>query len=875
MGLNDEITSESKERVKSVQEDQVPMQVLYMQLLVEKAKAQALNTPSIDLAFDPQGRLLVDVSLTLADLQTLYREHTGIKDPAQVPTNKQELQKFLEDTLGRKRTLNTTVSLDVHQNQTLKDLFYKRLEEYLNAGEETDRQLFKKQTNASALSNAYAQLPKGSVISLQEEFHFHLALTTRVYEKLLQEQGTSKTALEGPLKEAHKAAMLRVNNLVMATFAKALKAATKDKNVNISHLNKALDEARNKLRDQAQAILAEELSKKGFSLEPNLIKELETLVHNKELKGKKSKEDIEKESIKEATETYFEHIKHTAESTTATPNDILFLDGDQGLITLIAGTEETAHDRKFGKDFPHSQMLTHALNQEGGVIANKVTRMQIRTPSPVVKEERKRGSPRTKEDRVYIEDVALKLATINEEYKLKEYLSGETNNKPKAFVYNSYTSINDNRDDNPFADKLKNLQTESAQDILKGAHHYNRSQLDKDPPIFCLVQNISVNHGGSFGYSIEGGEKGALQDETALMAEIALLHTLYDTASDNDKIFIDIIFKNYEAFLQSTDESVHFNSYFAASEEGKLSRQLIQDLKKEWQKPVPSSTDDFQNAQFALRRLMAHDYHFEKSDAKTFQALSVFVEKASIGGCKSANERAQAVNNRVAVLDSAINNNERVILNDLANLAQSSDELHKNVKGLKEHVQTQMDEKGLQVAASKQSLRDQGGPAKVTVKTATSFMDSNQAESSSIKNLEAEKAAALQAHKGLVKGMIHVWENSIKQKLHDGFSALVQIDKPQAEIPKSGRDSADTDSSDLDTENGLMAMDRYNKVKVPDAAVRANNTLNPNADVDPAKAMEKTKHMRAQSGAISIARTPDPGPPSEVVTPTSTIRNIK
>lgn len=832
------VSSGREEEVHSVLDDQVLMQVLYMQILAEKAKAQALNTPDINLAFDPQGRLLVDVSLTLKDLQTLYRAFTGINDPGQVPGDRQELQKFLEDTMGRKLTSNTTVSLDVHQNQTLKELFYIRLQRYLSAGEESDIQLSKKQTKSFALSDAYAQIPKGSVISLQEEFHFHLALTTRVYEKLLQEQGKTKKELEGPLKEAHKAAMLRVNNLVMATFAKALKGATKDRNVNISHLNKALDEARNKLRDQAQTILAEELSNKGFSLEPNLIKELETLVHNKELQGKKSKEDIEKESIKEATETYFEHIKHTAESTTATPNDILFLDGGQGLITLIAGTEETAHDRKFGTDFPHSQMLTHALNQEGGVIANKVTRMQIRTPSPVVKEERKRGTPRTKKDQVYIEDVALKLATITEEYKLKEYLSGETSDKPKAFVYNSYTSINDSRDDNPFADELKNLQTESAQDIIKGAHHYNRSQLDKDPPIFCFVQNISVNHGGSFGYSVGGGEKGALQDETALMAEIALLHTLYDTASDNDKIFIDIIFKNYEAFLQASDESVHFNSYFASSEEGKLSRQLIQDLKEKWQEPVPTSTDDFQNAQFALRRLMAHDYHFEKSDAKTFQALSVFVEKTSIGGCKSANERAQAINNRVAVLDSAINNNDKVILSDLANLAQCSDDLHKNIKMLKEHVQTQMDEKGLQVAASKQSLRDQGGPAKVTVKTATSFMDSNQAESSSIKNLEAEKAASLQAHKGLVKGMVYVWESGIKQKLKAVLHSVLDVKKDDT-IEKAA-----------------------------DAAAQVNNTLNPNDNVDPEVAKAKTENMRQRRGAMSSKLdprdTPDVAPPSTV-----------
>ena len=48
---------------------------------------------------------------------------------------------------------------------------------------------------------------------------------------------------------------------------------------------------------------------------------------------------------------------------------------------------------------------------------------------------------------------------------------------------------------------------------------------------------------------------------------------------------------------------------------------------------------------------MSNNKHHSHDNAKTIQALSVFVEQAAISGCKSGNERAEAINKWVAVLD--------------------------------------------------------------------------------------------------------------------------------------------------------------------------------------------------------------------------------
>lgn len=148
-------------------------------------------------------------------------------------------------------------------------------------------------------------------------------------------------------------------------------------------------------------------------------------------------------------------------------------------------------------------------------MANKNPRDQIRTPSPVVKE----GLT----EQEYISDASEKLGQIIEDYGLKDKLIAD-DIKPKAYIYNSYTAINDRLDDLT----SKNRQTKSAIHILQGAHHYNASQINSEDAVLCLVQNISVN---GFGDTLGYDKGNPLVQESTLMAELAMLHTISDSIS--------------------------------------------------------------------------------------------------------------------------------------------------------------------------------------------------------------------------------------------------------------------------------------------------------------------------------------------------------
>ncbi len=693
-------------------QQQANAQSYYMDFVQKRAKEEALKNKR-NLAFDPQGRVLLDVTLSQDDkikiLESIdpsfSRENLGAHSES-------FMNKALEKALGIKPTPTTTVSVDI---RTIKDkkgntpLFHQFKAKVVNEGL-TDAEL-------KLFNSAIQQAPTGSIIALQQEFHFHLGLTGRVYQEIAQSHGHE--ILPADLKKAHDEAMLEVNGLVMKAYSKAFQSAqSKDGQLDIGKLNKELDKARKAIMPEAHTLMRQAI-----------VRNTGVALTKAELKKIKSGEGI----------------KHVAERLTATANDFLHTDGGLGLATWIAGSENTAHHRVEGAHVADRQIITCPMNSSGDLIESKNPRIQVRTPSLPLKE--------GLSDEAYIDDVVTKLNHIDEKYDFKTVLSDQD---PKAYIYNSYTALNDF-----LGDRGGNLQTQSADHILRGAHRHNANQLESPSPVFCLVQNISTN---GFGDELGYNNSNSLVKETTLMAELSMLHTLYDTADEDGKYKINDIFTQYKLFLELENPP----KYFSESESGKEAISKIQELKTEWAEnqeiiPAPESPNMLENAKRTLKHLMVNNLHFNKDYSILFQSLSVFVEEASIGGCKSGNERAQAINGRVAILDSINNIDPRDLSEDEAIINQilgykviNSKDIKTVADELKNALDRVYNEKGLQAGVSAISELDQGAAAGVQAKKPFFNISRNFAEvkQSVMTNLHQAKSKVMQAHKSMTEMMV-------------------------------------------------------------------------------------------------------------------------
>ncbi|MFA5959400.1 MAG: hypothetical protein WC785_02695 [Tatlockia sp.] len=660
------------EVLKAIAKDQSE----YMDAILVEANdvVETLTNP----VFDPQGRILVEIP-------------------------------YVDETSHV--TTSTTVSLDVEMDKGLEGTF---IESVVQAMPDVPNTNIEDQPKRKIeIVQHYLQQPRGSVISLQEEFHFHLALASRVYEKAF--------TLEHPgVEKAHKATMIEVNKQVMNTFAAVLVAEyKKGKPFNIAKINKVLDKARKEILPKAHTLLMKNM-----------------VLHAKAELYKLRKNE--------------QNLKHIAEETPATPNDILYI--EQDLATLVKGTEYTSHHREQGGNFAHRQIMVHPI-KNGKIVANKNAQIQIRTPSPVVK------AVKGYKFQNYANDVKLKLEAIRDNYKLAAYVS--PNSGTKAFIYNSLTALNDRLDDL----RGKNLQTESAQHILGGAHQYNASQLRKAEknvnytPVLCFVQNISVN-----GYGDRLGYGNTWQRETTLMAEIAMLHTLKDSVG-TDSTKIDKIIDKYKAYLQSPE---YISKPFSSTALGKEAIKDIKNLKNEWKKSPHTSLhadetvlDDAKNA---LKTLMAYDLPMRHDFAKLTQTLSLFCEEIAMGGCKSGNERAQAIYGRVELFQKLLNSSvddklANQLRTDLSQLAKGKGDVLDFAKNLKHSMDTSYNAKGLQGAMKLVSFADQGAAAKVEARSRFSLPSRNIAEESAsvMTNLHQSKAGKMQAHKDLTTQMRAAW----------------------------------------------------------------------------------------------------------------------
>jgi len=548
----------------------------------------------------------------------------------------------------------------------------------------------------------------GSELPLQDEFSFHLMLAARVYGQIAKDP--EKIEKIEKIEIARQDAMKRVNRYIKRAYRDAYrdayKVAEKDGAFDLAKFNTSLDKARKKLVPMAHTILMEKI-----------IEKTGIILTAKDLKN----------------------AKHLAEITPATTQDILYVNKAAGLVTLIKGSEHTAHLRVAGKNFAHRQMITCRIDDKGMVIPGLNPRIQIRTPSPVVKKKKKDFG-----DHEIILDVAAKLSEITDVYDLKNQL----NKKPKAFIYNRYTAIKD-----WIGDFNGNLQTQSAAHILQGAHEYNAKNINNG--VFCFVQNISVN---GFGDTLSYQSSDPLVRESTLMAEMALMHTLCEP---KELAVLNGVVENYKDYLKTSPRA----RYFSETTHGNEARESMLTIKNGWKNKGTLDTkvgsDDEKlvlSVKMSLKKLVAHDLHLTHEYAKLVQTLSVFSEEASIGGCKSGNERAQAINGRVLMLDGMKPGSK--LPNQLMELAHaSSDDVLTKATELNKLLNAEYNEKGLYAAASVVSLVDQGASAKVEAKPKGFYISRNFGEESAeqMTNLKQSKAGAMQAHKGLTKSMKGAW----------------------------------------------------------------------------------------------------------------------
>lgn len=403
--------------------EQQAQQRRYIKLLTERAQQEALNRladPSKGaLLFDPQGRVLINVSLT-----------------------REELAEF--NNLGHTPTPVTTVSLDVLGSRSsdfdgLKQEY--RAQYDLAHDGLTDNENVKEKQEQALMG------VRGSIIPLQQEYHFHLALAARSY-------ASAGRFTEEQMEQAHAAAMVRVQGLITQAVKDAFEKATKNGEVDDVKLVQALDKARKSISTDAHRILVEEITRAtGVILTKKEIKDL--------------------------------HLKHHAEITTATLNDVVHIDQDMRQTTLIAGSKVTAHDRGEGAEHLADRRLITIGHDE----ANQgQPRIQIRVPSLDVKEKIKPQDA--------ISDVEVKLNHIRDKYNIAESVDvgpikikiDEEPTEIKAFTYNLHTALNDSFEGG------KNKQSQGAQYILTGAHNYNQAQLGKEPPVFvwCKIFQLMV-----------------------------------------------------------------------------------------------------------------------------------------------------------------------------------------------------------------------------------------------------------------------------------------------------------------------------------------------------------------------------------------------
>lgn len=797
-------------------------QALYLKQIYKKAndKLADLLDKSEDkshpLPLDTQGRVIVDVALDDNDWEEMYRIENELE--GKVVIEQESLMNYKKDfqlKIGHPITPITSVSMDLQRPSNDEPIAFMK--------EQLSKHL--PEANRKGILIAYQGLSKGRIISLQQEMHFHAhligqMLNSAVHNAAKENNRSVKEGTQLQIQAGVNNALLKLNDQVIIIQDKALEKAfavaskkTTDKKTNKTTI--VIDQ------EVFATVLNKELDKGRKTLLPFIAKTLRV--------------EVIKSTGIQFDKSITKHLsKKLAESTSATPNDVVHLDRGTGFISYIGGSENTSHHQEIGGEHVADRMLyTHHFS-EGGNVQPLSHRQQVRVPSIAVKKlhpitnelvkdavskklpydfynsekieeqiskldpkgklssqekaqvkaefESLNRSVGTTPQQVYTGSVVFDFIVADAVEKLthlqhKYQLGGESRGNgeiPNAFVYNLYTALNANTPVG-WIDEPKNKQSQSAEQILQAAHSYNR-QNPKQP--MCLVQNISVN---GWGYELSiSSSNSDLVNEAALMTHLASLHTVFDGLNEDDKKRVEDLLQIYSQFINGSS-ATSFYRYLketnSPTNDGKLLLDdvlvILDDLKEKQNTMVSlpinkeaqfeQHRQDFTyNAKIALIDLFKDGAFGHHENGFTYQALSVFVEQSSIGGCKSANERAQAVNGRVAIFDFVsmdkttrdellnkyVSEAEAKRLSDLADTLEAS--IHdRNTGGIGTSLDSLYEALNLEGFQALVSFIDQGGHAKLGTKGV--MPDTNNSET--IKT-HVDNASKWQCHKGLTANVL-------------------------------------------------------------------------------------------------------------------------
>lgn len=610
----------------------------YQSALINLALEKAKHDPT-SIRFDPQGHILVEVS-----------NHDAI---IAVKTIKHITHHELEATLAAfhiDQDGTTYCNLDIRGDTNFEQSF----KLWLSAGTHLDATDSNKLIEIANILIATNEA--SSIINLEEEMEMHMRLKAQGIIKAFRNYDIEDACWAEIQLNAAKA----INEEVRKVYQKALLESYDNGTIDFVKLNKSLDNNRKKLsRDKCSNALMKACTESIDDFLP---------------KFNSVKDTITKEDYMSSTAIHHDQMRTDVRKDQHGSENIV------GTVTWIGKTSNTAHDKKLNTVLTDTQALrpivrSAFINQNDEVIIVKENDnfpIEARVPSiAVVKGIEKAASINDVKDKLHVD------------HKRMIEMLGNQHDKP--IIYNLLTSL-----PLPLTDGA-NRQIPSAERILKGLHIFNREQVENNRPLW-FVQNIPVNqHGKILNYQSD-----KVTVEATLMTEIALLSTLATNYPDNDDFqqYYQKIINLYLLYIDNTNEQRA--EFFNDSSEGKAAiKELIRfkNSIKTGAIALNIGTEPTlkELAAKTLLKAFGTNQHWDLQYGMLLQSLSVYSQQVSMYGCKSANERFQAVSNRVSLLRNIehykkleknyfhdaelfLNANEKNLITALSNFANGNEE---------------------------------------------------------------------------------------------------------------------------------------------------------------------------------------------------------
>lgn len=725
------------------------------------------------LMFEPQGRLVYELTLTIEEQEEVLKKIEGSLSIESIERRLPiDIKQGLKQVLGGRTPTDTTLcSIDLSGPRLPEKgaQVYKKLqEEYkkIYGGQRVPRH------------------QRASIVASFEETYAHMCLMAGTFERRSITYGDKNTISKKDWQDIRHKAALKLQDEVAKAYKKAVKNAT-DSNgkVDVDKLNKNLAKERVRLAQSAKKILIE-----------GVVAHLKT-------------NGADRAVILEYMQKLSSSLdKHNFTAKTATGFDYFYTSNylQQGM--LITGTQHTAHEKpsfipgQVVEDQAAFRRVTYTYRDKEGAL-HPTTAVSARMPSPALVFHPAMSAQDIKDDLVK------KFGFLHEQMRAMRggkdgpvvenlFTSfhsevfeaiGDNNNKQRASALYMIQAMHDFN--TPWAIRVKKLeerleklfeekppgleeqldisdisleekltafktqldQLEETRSLTEEEEQYKKKldnlgielenakkqaqkQAQEHPPKnnFLYVQNIGTNrHTRDLGYRDDRSiVTGSVElDDITLSAEMAMLYTLQENSAYLSQEVKDEItninarvLEHYHTFLNDEQRP----TYFAESEAGK---QLITEIRafKEKLKDELAHQEEDQDlpslASNALVRMIATNQHWDVRYGQLSQALSMYIEWASTGGCKSGNERNQDVMLRFALLKSihervehagntdGLQAHERAIYDQMKAYAKGQTADPDNLRAA---IAVSVSKCNLHGGLAAMSREDQGGPAKVS-----------------------------------------------------------------------------------------------------------------------------------------------------------------